>query len=309
MPTRQTHRHHVELIRDYLHDFCEVVGKTQVEDDVMRPSLPNFEIAVSTKDFNPPDPLQLPVLCYCREIHDPTGNGCIMHPGFGFRFRKIDENIYSSRTDFDQKFPWTSKQKKLVGRFSAYERAGRYRENRTRKAFVDFAATQGDTMDVRLNGKIPIREFMKEKYILHLDGVAHSFQLEEKLGMNSVVVSEKKKFQTYFTHLLEPGKHYVDFWDIDDQPEDIVKVLDWLKANDDLAYNISKNGQDFAHRYLTKRSRLAYYRELLSRYAALLQYEVEKPVSALRVCCPGDHQCNEHDLDVQIMGRDSISHH
>ena len=66
---------------------------------------------------------------------------------------------------------------------------------------------------------------MKHKYVLHLDGQGHSFQFEEKLGLNSVVVSEKKLFQTYFSQFLKPNVHYLEFWEEDTKPEDVLDVL------------------------------------------------------------------------------------
>jgi hypothetical protein len=261
-------------------------------------------MALSTFDYNPPDEERLPVLCFCRDKEFPEETGCILHPGFGFRHNKIDETVYARREEFDRDFPWSKKDEKLVGRFSMYPRLGRHADVRARKNFVEWAenrtAFEDGFMDVKMYSKISLREHMKHKYVLHLDGQGHSFQFEEKLGLNSVVVSEKKLFQTYFSQFLKPNVHYLEFWEEDTKPEDVLDVLRYARTHDEEMQRIAKNGQTFAHKYFTKKARLRYYRELFRRYAKeAMTYKVtEKPDDAIRVCCPG-RPCEEEDIHVQ----------
>jgi len=141
---------------------------------------------------------------------------------------------------------------------------------------------------------------MEHKYILHLDGQGHSFQFEEKLGLNSVLVSEKKLFQTYFSKFLKPKTHYLEFWENDEKPEDILEVLRYARTHDEEMQRIAKNGQKFAQKYFTKKARVKYYRELFRRFAKeALAYEVaETPENAIRICCPGQ-TCEEDDINVK----------
>jgi hypothetical protein len=105
---------------------------------------------------------------------------------------------------------------------------------------------------------------------------------------------------------LVPKKHYLEFWQNDKEPEDIIDVLKWARENDDLMQKIAKNGQDFAHKYLTKKARLSYYRELFARYAKLLDYEVVKPEGAIRICCPGDYACRDDDILVEKYSKEHL---
>jgi hypothetical protein len=312
-PSKAFNGHHERLIYAYLCDLCEVFGKTKktvldqhdfVDEAAEEDVLPPIEMALSTFDYNPPDEERLPVLCFCRDKEFPEETGCILHPGFGFRNNKIDETVYARREEFDRDFPWSKKDEKLVGRFSMYPRLGRHADVRARKNFVEWAenrtAFEDGFMDVKMYSKISLREHMKHKYVLHLDGQGHSFQFEEKLGLNSVVVSEKKLFQTYFSQFLKPNVHYLEFWEEDTKPEDVLDVLRYARTHDEEMQRIAKNGQTFAHKYFTKKARLRYYRELFRRYAKeAMTYKVtEKPDDAIRVCCPG-RPCEEEDIHVQ----------
>jgi hypothetical protein len=309
-PSREFNGHHVQLIYEYFYDLCEVFGKTKTreEDGEMSSEdgskLPPMEMALSTFDYNPPDEERLPVLCFCRDLEFPEETGCILHPGFGFRHNKIDENVYARKEEFDEDFPWSKKDEKLVGRFTMYPRMGRHAEIRARKNFVDWAenrtSLEDGFLDVKMYSKISLREHMEHKYILHLDGQGHSFQFEEKLGLNSVVVSEKKLFQTYFSKFLKPKTHYLEFWENDEKPEDVLEVLHYARTHDEEMQQIAKNGQKFAQKYFTKKARLKYYRELFRRFAEeAMAYEVtETPENAIRICCPG-HACEENDIDVK----------
>ena len=77
----------------------------------------------------------------------PGGNRVHLHPGFGFRYNKIDENVYARKEEFDEDFPWSKKDEKLVGRFSMYPRLGRHAEIRARKNFVDWAENRTSLED------------------------------------------------------------------------------------------------------------------------------------------------------------------
>ena len=310
-PSQEFNGHHVKLFYVYFYDFCEVFGKTKVEEQEGiedgtngASKIPPMEMALSSFDYNPPDEERLPVLCFCRDKEFPEETGCILHPGFGFRHNRIDANVYAKREEFDREFPWSEKDDKLVGRFHMYPRLGRHAEVRARKNFVDWAenrtSLEDGFLDVKMFNKISLREHMKHKYILHLDGQGHSFQFEEKLGLNSVLVSEKKLFQTYFSQFLKPNTHYLEFWEDDSKPEDILEVLHHARTHDEEMQRVAKNGQRFAQKYFTKRARLRYYRELFRRYAKeAMAYEIhEKPENAIRICCPGQ-PCEQDDIDVK----------
>lgn len=294
-PSQKLHGHHYRLFYTYLRDFCDVFNDTEAKD------IPPFEVAVSTEDYNKPQrfPEFLPVLCFNK--YEGDKNGCILHPGFGFRYREIDEKIYDKMDKFDSLYPWKEKKETLFGRFSPYSREGPHSKTRERKVFVDYSRNFTDLMDIGTEGKLssPLDQ-MKYKYILHLDGVAHSFQLEEKLGMNSVVFSEKLLFQTYFSKLLSPYGDFMTFWnrENDDSPEDIQNGLKYAKTHDERMRQIAKNGNAFARKFLVKASRNAYYKELFRSLSKILKYEITKREGALRVCCDGN--CGKDDLDVNI---------
>ena len=268
--SKDTHGHHAELLDTYLQDICQVISGNK---------LPNFEISLSSFDYNQPTTKKMPVLCYCK--HETDENGCILHPGFGFRYRSIADKIYNQ--NFDKDYPWESKKEILFGRFTPYTRTDKFAENRSRSFFASFAQQHKDVMDVQLYKKIPLEEQMQFKYLLHLDGHGHSFQLEEKLGMNSVVVSEKLFFQTYFSKMLESGKHYLTFWEKNES--EILEVLKFAKQNDKQMQDISKNGQAFAQQYLSEKTRISYYKELFRQYSKLLNYKVVVRPDSTKICC------------------------
>ena len=268
--SKDTHGHHAELLDTYLQDICQVISGNK---------LPNFEISLSSFDYNQPTTKKMPVLCYCK--YETDENGCIVHPGFGFRYRSIVDKIYNQ--NFDKDYPWESKKEMLFGRFTPYTRTDKFAENRSRSFFASFAQQHKDVMDVQLYKKIPLEEQMQFKYLLHLDGHGHSFQLEEKLGMNSVVVSEKLFFQTYFSKMLESGKHYLTFWEKNES--EILEVLKFAKKNDKQMQDISKNGQAFAQQYLSEKTRISYYKELFRQYSKLLNYKVVVRPDSTKICC------------------------
>ena len=94
--------------------------------------------------------------------------------------------------------------------------------------------------------------------------------------------------------------HYLEFWEEDTKPEDVLDVLRYARTHDEEMQRIAKNGQTFAHKYFTKKARLRYYRELFRRYAKeAMTYKVtEKPDDAIRVCGPG-RPCEEEDIHVE----------
>lgn len=80
------------------------------------------------------------------------------------------------------------------------------------------------------------------KYILDVDGMVNAWSgLYWKLLSNSVVVKHSSHWKQWYYDQLEPWVHYVPLENFEDLP----KVLDWCKNNDDVCKNIAMNATKF----------------------------------------------------------------
>jgi hypothetical protein len=82
-------------------------------------------------------------------------------------------------------------------------------------------------------------------------------RFEQLLPMGSLIFKQDSAYFSYYSHLLQPFKHYVPFWQ--QVPEELLAQLEWAKANDDKAIAIGRAGQEFAQRYISRQARACYW--------------------------------------------------
>lgn len=87
--------------------------------------------------------------------------------------------------------------------------------------------------------------------------------------MGSTILKAESPLYSHFYHLLQPYVHYVPF--MRDNASDILQAVRWLRANDEKARDIAREARHFATHYLTRSARLCYWREVVTRLAALMR--------------------------------------
>lgn len=106
-------------------------------------------------------------------------------------------------------------------------------------------------------------EKAEHKYILNLDGHVSAFRLGQELSIvNSIVLIPQTKFKLWFSYLLKP---YVHFVPVDHDLSDLISKIKWCKQNDNKCLEISKNGNEFYSKYLTRNGQLDYMQKLLGQ--------------------------------------------
>lgn len=132
-----------------------------------------------------------------------------------------------------------------------------------------------DTLNAEPATEVPLTEHCRYKYLFNFRGVAASFRFKHLFLCKSLVFHVGNKWQEYFYASLKPWVHYVPV-DENATPEDIEQLLTFFKKHDNFAQEIAERGHDHIMENLTMKSVHCYWKRLLTRYAKLLKYEVER---------------------------------
>ncbi|KAG2435795.1 hypothetical protein HXX76_006991 [Chlamydomonas incerta] len=130
-----------------------------------------------------------------------------------------------------------------------------------------------------LKGTAPLREHVKYKWLLNLEGMVAAFRLTQFMMLNSLILHQRTQYIEYFYRSLEPWKHFVPFWNATGPDgkllgmDDVYGVLDLVRRSDRenpaAIQAIIANAQTFAMKFLHTPMRLQYYKAAIEGYKAL----------------------------------------
>jgi hypothetical protein len=100
-----------------------------------------------------------------------------------------------------------------------------------------------------------------------------SWRYSLQLYSEAAVLKQTSPYYEWYYQWAVPFVHYVP---VEYGQSDLVAKVAWLKENDAAAQKIARAGTAFAVEYFDPPQMLAYMATLLSHYAQLLDYTVEK---------------------------------
>ncbi|KAJ8796710.1 hypothetical protein J1605_017813 [Eschrichtius robustus] len=135
----------------------------------------------------------------------------------------------------------------------------------------EFIETSQGHVDVSLkteNGK------RKERgYLFNFRGVAASFRLKHLFLCGSLVFHVGDEWLEFFYPQLKPWVHYIP---VKTDLSDVQELLQFVKANDDVAQEIAERGSQFILNHLQMDDITCYWENLLTEYSKFLSYNVTR---------------------------------
>ena len=116
-----------------------------------------------------------------------------------------------------------------------------------------------------LKSPVTILGHAQWKYLASLDGNGWASRLPFLLALGSVVFKQDSPFFAWWYPLIEPWVHYLP---MNDTLGDTIERVQWARANDQLAENISHNGKEFVLEFLVNKTDL-YMCRLLHSYGKM----------------------------------------
>ncbi|MEQ9467185.1 MAG: glycosyl transferase family 90 [Ekhidna sp.] len=169
--------------------------------------------------------------------------------------------------------PWKKKKNDVIwrGATTGQEQRVVFVEKYFGKYDVGFASTkQKPHLNHLKKGKVTIKEQLRYKFIISLEGNDVASNLRWILSSNSVPIMTKPYWQSWIMEArLEPGVHYLQ---LNDDLSNLEEVLDWAVANDDACREIAENGKKYMSQFLDQNHDLPIQKMLLDEYAKRLTY-------------------------------------
>lgn len=116
---------------------------------------------------------------------------------------------------------------------------------------------------------------MQYKYQINIDGSVAAYRFPYLLIGDSVVLKQDSQYYEHFYNMLEPNKHYIP---VRRDLSDLVEKLKWAIKNDNIAKNISLEGNKWARENLMPTDVFCYHVSLLnvSTNACIVHVEICK---------------------------------
>ena len=164
----------------------------------------------------------------------------------------------------------------------------------------------------RVTGPLPLAQWSRYAYLLHVDGNGFSGRLEELLTLGGVILKQQSPFDAWYYPLLQPGTHYAPFSLTGANASGVPELCDALRAlhaDAARAERLAAAARNFTAAYLAPERVRYYVAALLRRYASLQRFTprrhplavpfdaAEAPRSASNAtarlvgCPPGDAKC------------------
>ena len=233
----------------------------------------------------------------CFEVTGTPDHSAILVPGYafhGYAPRKIAQAT---------EVPWADKAERgyFRGTLNCYDdrnlttcvRARMWRHAQTRPELLDVGLTRfrrasrngfEDLVPATLTPapKTSLPEHARFKYLLQLDGQTFAYRLQQLLPIGSAVFKHTSPYREFYYHLLVPYEHYIPF-EVTPEGTDIDARLQWARQHDAVVRRIAQAGQALADTFLAPACIHCYWRTLLTEYAALQNFTVVLPSTAVPV--------------------------
>ncbi|XP_028349178.1 protein O-glucosyltransferase 1 isoform X1 [Physeter macrocephalus] len=223
-------------------------------------------------------------------IHQSTMISCILLGHFGkedllfgqYILLVLDGGTSSEQTWSAAQWPWKKKNS------TAYFRGSRTSPERdplillSRKSpkLVDAEYTKNqawksmkDTLGKPAAKDVHLVDHCKYKYLFNFRGVAASFRLKHLFLCGSLVFHVGDEWLEFFYPQLKPWVHYIP---VKTDLSNVQELLQFVKANDDVAQEIAERGSQFILNHLQMDDITCYWENLLTEYSKFLSYNVTR---------------------------------
>ncbi|XP_001500762.2 protein O-glucosyltransferase 1 [Equus caballus] len=264
------------------HFILEVIGH-----------LPDMEMVINVRDY-PQVPKwmepAIPVFSFSKtsEYHD------IMYPAWTFweggpavwpiyptglgRWDLFREDLARSAAQW----PWKKKNSTAYFRGSrtSPERDPLILLSRKNPKLVDAEYTKNqawksmkDTLGKPAAQDVHLVDHCKYKYLFNFRGVAASFRFKHLFLCGSLVFHVGDEWLEFFYPQLKPWVHYIP---VKTDLSNVQELLQFVKANDDIAREIAERGSQFIMNHLQMDDVTCYWENLLTEYSKFLSYNVTR---------------------------------
>ncbi|XP_023441060.2 protein O-glucosyltransferase 1 isoform X2 [Dasypus novemcinctus] len=242
------------------HFILEVIGR-----------LPDMEMVINVRDY-PQVPKwmepAIPVFSFSKtsEYHD------IMYPAWTFweggpavwpiyptglgRWDLFREDLARTSPERDPLILLSRKNPKLVD--------AEYTKNQAWKSMKD-------TLGKPAAKDVHLVDHCKYKYLFNFRGVAASFRFKHLFLCGSLVFHVGEEWLEFFYPQLKPWVHYIP---VKTDLSNVQELLQFVKANDDIAQEIAERGNQFIMNHLQMDDITCYWENLLTEYSKFLSYNV-----------------------------------
>ncbi|CDW54185.1 protein O glucosyltransferase 1 [Trichuris trichiura] len=128
-----------------------------------------------------------------------------------------------------------------------------------------------DTLGMKAVKEVPFEYNCRFKYLFNSAGVAASFRLRHLFLCRSLVFHIGDDWQEFYYSQLKPWVHYIP---VNDDLSNVEELLQFARENDELVKQIADRGYNFIWNNLRMEDVECYWKTLLTRYAALLRFNV-----------------------------------
>ncbi|XP_024621321.1 protein O-glucosyltransferase 1 isoform X2 [Neophocaena asiaeorientalis asiaeorientalis] len=228
--------------------------------------------------------------CMFPSRHQSTMISCILLGHFGkedplfgqYILPVLDGGTSSEKTWSAAQWPWKKKNS------TAYFRGSRTSPERdplillSRKSpkLVDAEYTKNqawksmkDTLGKPAAKDVHLVDHCKYKYLFNFRGVAASFRLKHLFLCGSLVFHVGDEWLEFFYPQLKPWVHYIP---VKTDLSNVQELLQFVKANDDVAQEIAERGSQFILNHLQMDDITCYWENLLTEYSKFLSYNVTR---------------------------------
>eukprot|EP00927_Polykrikos_kofoidii_P053951 TRINITY_DN48463_c0_g1_i1.p1 TRINITY_DN48463_c0_g1~~TRINITY_DN48463_c0_g1_i1.p1 ORF type:complete len:485 (-),score=52.81 TRINITY_DN48463_c0_g1_i1:33-1487(-) len=120
---------------------------------------------------------------------------------------------------------------------------------------------------------VSIPDHAAHKYLLHLDGAAHSTRLVKLLTLGCVVLKQESPYFEYFYRNLRPYEHYIPISRDRCSHDNLTAAIRWLRSHDEEARRIASNARQIQRELLTISAATCYWQRLLAVYGGLQAFD------------------------------------
>ncbi|KAK2547994.1 Protein O-glucosyltransferase 1 [Acropora cervicornis] len=257
--------------------------------------LPDMEMRINVRDYPqiPKWSRPLPVFSFSKTANEHD----IMYPAWTFwEGGPAVWPIYPTglgrwdlmREEIDKKakeWPWDKKQPKAFFRGSrtSAERDPLVLLSRSHPDLVDAQYTKNqawksdaDTLHAPPAKEIKLEDHCEYRYLFNFRGVAASFRFKHLFMCKSLVFHVGNEWLEFFYRALKPWVHYIP---VETHLNNARDLIEFARANDDVARAITERGYQFIKDHLRMQDVKCYWKQLLKRYAKLVQWKPQQNLS------------------------------